>query len=141
MKSKFIYALLIVFIGLSSCSKDKRIERRLARKDGKWNITSMTYQYYIGNTLMDSEAYTNAGSFVFNDNGSVIYNYSYDGDSGSEGGTWTNTEDDVTMIFDGEVVVMKIDDESKKKMTLNWTEEYPSTGEKETYIYNLERAD
>lgn len=140
MKSKLIFTLFIVFVGLSACSKDKRIERRLEKKDGKWNIKSMSYQYFNNNSLEDSFMFTNAGSFVFDDNGSVIYNYDYDGDSGSQSGTWSNTEDEVIMILDGEVLTMKIEEESRKEMTLNWTEEYSATNEKETYIFKLERA-
>lgn len=140
MKRTYILTVLmgLLFI-VASCAKDKRIERRLTKKDGKWNIKTMTYQYYADGVQEDSFNFNNAGSFVFDDKGSVIYNYSYDGDSGSQGGTWTNTEDEITMIFDGEVLKMKIEDDSKKEMKLVWTETYPETAESETYTFELER--
>ncbi len=139
MKSKLILMLLATVFVLGACSKEKRVERWMYRKDGKWNIVSQTYQYYDNGTLVDSEAYTNAGSFVFDKKGSVVYNYNYGGDSGSQGGSWSNSKESITFIFDGEVLEMKISDESKKKMTLTWTEDYPSTNEREVYVFHIEK--
>ncbi|MCC6702205.1 MAG: hypothetical protein IT221_11825 [Fluviicola sp.] len=139
MKSKLILMLLSTVFLLGACSKEQRIERWMHRKDGKWSIQSRSYQYFQDGVVMDSDYATNAGSFVFDKNGSVIYNYVDVGESGSQGGTWTNTEDAISFIFNGEVVEMKISDESKKEMTLTWTEDYPSTGEKEVTVFKLAR--
>lgn len=68
--------------------------------------------------------------------------FTLDGSPETIGGTWTNSKDDITLISDGETSVLKITDGPKKgKMTLELTDYYNATAEKEVYTYNLERAD
>lgn len=57
-------------------------------------------------------------------------------------GTWTNTKDQITMMFNGEASVFKILDKPKKdKMTIQTTDYNNSTGEKEEYTAYIKLAD
>ena len=139
---KILSLLVILLIGFSSCSKEKRIEKQLIKKDGKWKITSVDYKYYLNNELNYSENYPNAGTIEFDKKGTCILTITLSGSPEVSAGTWTNSEDNITITADGETTVMKITDGPKKgKMTLEETDYYNDTAEKEMYTYYLERAD
>lgn len=140
--TKLLFVLSLIAFGFSSCSKEKRIERQLIKKEGKWKITSISYKYYLNNDLQQSESYANAGTMEFDKNGTVVLTFTLDGSPETFGGTWTNSKDEVTIISDGEASIMKIIDGPKKdKLTLEETEYYNGSAEKDVYTYNLERAD
>ncbi|WP_430404067.1 hypothetical protein [Fluviicola sp.] len=144
MKSiaKLLLLLSVFAIGLSACSKEKRIERQLIKKEGKWKITSIDYKYYVNNNLQQSSNYPNAGTIEFNKNGTFVMTITVDGSPEVFGGNWTNSKDEVTLISDGEASILKITDGPKKdKMVLEGTEYNNGTGEKDVYTYYLERAD
>lgn len=140
--TKLLFALSIIAVGFSSCSKEKRIERQLIKKDGEWKITSINYKYYVNNDLQASSNYPNAGTLEFNKNGTLVMTITVDGSPEVFGGTWSNSKDEITIISDGDASIMKIIDGPKKgKIVLEETEYYNGTGEKDVYTYNLERAD
>lgn len=140
--TKFLFVFAVLFIGLASCSKEKRIENQLVKKDGKWKITSVDYKYYQNNNLESSSNFPNAGTIEFNKGGSFVMTITLSGSPETIGGTWTNSKDAITIISDGNTSVLKITDGPKKgKMTLEETDYYNSTAEKEMYTYYLERAD
>lgn len=140
--TKLLFALSIIVVGFSSCSKEKRIERQLIKKDGEWKITSINYKYYVNNDLQESSNYPNAGTIEFNKNGTLVMTITVDGSPEVFGGTWSNSKDEITIISDGDASIMKIIDGPKKgKIELEETEYYNGTGEKDVYTYNLERAD
>lgn len=140
--TKFLFVFAVLFIGLASCSKEKRIERQLVKKDGKWKITSVDYKYYLDNTLQSSANFPNAGTIEFNKKGSFVMTITLSGSPQTTGGTWTNSKDAITIISDGNTSVLKIVDGPKKdKMNLEETDYYNDTAEKEVYTYHLERAD
>ena len=142
MLTKVLFLFAVLFIGLSSCSKEKRIERQLIKKDGKWKITSIDYKYYLDNELNYSENYPNAGTIEFDKKGTCVLTITLSGSPEVSSGTWTNSEDNITITADGETTVMRIAEGPKKgKMDLEQTEYYNDTAEKEVYIYHLERAD
>lgn len=144
MKSltKFLFVFAGLFIGLASCSKEKRIENQLIRKDGKWKITSINYNYYADNTLESALVFNNAGTIEFSKKGTFIMTMTLSGSPETSAGTWTNTKENITLVSDGETSVMKISDGPKKnKLVLEQTEYYTSTNEKEVYVFNLERVD
>lgn len=139
---KILSLLVLLLIGFSSCSKEKRIEKQLIKKDGKWKITSIDYKYYQNNVLGYSENYPNAGTIEFDKKGTCVVTITLSGSPEANAGTWTNSEDNITITSNGETSVMKITSGPKKgKMTLEQTEYYNDTAEKETYTYYLERAD
>nr|WP_294861717.1 hypothetical protein [uncultured Fluviicola sp.] len=140
--TKFLFVFAVLFIGLASCSKEKRIERQLVKKDGKWKVTSIDYKYYLDNSLQESANFPNAGTIEFSKKGSFVMMLALNGSPETYGGTWTNSKDAITIISDGNTSVLKIVDGPKKdKMSLEETDYYNDTSEKEVYIYHLERAD
>lgn len=140
--TKILLLTAILAVGLASCSKEKRIERQLIKKDGKWKITSVDYKYYVANTLQSSANFPNAGTIEFNKKGSYVMTITLSGSPETSGGTWTNGKDNITLISDGTTSVLKIMEGPKKgKMDLEETDYYNSTGEKEVYTYHLQRAD
>lgn len=139
---KILSLLVVLLVGFSSCSKEKRIEKQLIKKDGKWKITSVDYKYYLDNELSYSENYPNAGTIEFDKKGTCILTITLTGVAEVTAGTWTNSEDNITITANGETTVMRIVEGPKKgKMDLEETYYYNDTAEKEVYIYHLERAD
>ena len=130
MKSFFspLSIFVILFIVLSGCSKDKRIENRLSSGSGKWNIELYTESSYTNNTLDYSDSYANAGNMVFDDNGTLIWTFILDGFTDVYGGSWSNSKDDITIIVDGEGLVFKIKEYSRKEIELEYTDEYTFNG-------------
>jgi hypothetical protein len=140
--TKFLFVFAVLFIGLASCSKEKRIENQLVKKDGKWKVTSIDYKYYLNNELQQSANFPNAGTIEFSKKGSFVMTITLSGSPQTTGGTWTNSKDAITIISDGNTSVLKIVDGPKKgKMNLEETDYYNDTAEKEVYTYHLERAD
>jgi hypothetical protein len=140
--TKMLFLFAILFIGLASCSKEKRIERQLVKKDGKWKITSVDYKYYLENELQASQNFANAGTIEFSKKGTFIMTITSSGSPETSAGTWTNTEDKITIVTDGTASVLKISNSSKKKkMDLEQVNYYNETSEQEVYIYHLERED
>lgn len=109
----------VVFLLAQSCSKDKRIERSLEKKDGKWNISKYTYEEYANGSLSDSETYLNAGNIVFDDNGVLIWTFIIDGDVEMFGGQWSNDDESITLIIDGDAIKFDILERSRKEMKLS----------------------
>ena len=142
MFTRFLFVFAILAVGLSSCSKEKRIERQLIKKEGKWKITSIDYKYYFDNELEASANFPNAGTIEFNKGGSVVMTIQLSGTPEVSSGTWTNSKDEIIITTNGEAAVLKIIDGPKKgEMELEQTAYYNDTNEKEVYIYYMERAD
>ncbi len=83
-------AFLFIIV-LSACSKEKRYEHKLSRKDGLWTISEYKHQvendttsYYIAQEY--------SGTIQFNENGTYTQNLIIDGTETVETGSWTNTE-------------------------------------------------
>lgn len=137
--TKLLLLLSIVALGFTGCSKEKRIEKNLVRKEGKWNVQTYDYKYYYSNTYYPNESfsYSNAGNIVFEKNGTYIWTFTADGSSDISTGTWSNTADELTLIEDSDALKFKILDESRKEMKLEYTE---SDGiEKEVYTLTLKK--
>lgn len=140
MVTKVLFLFAILLVGFSSCSKEKRIERQLIRKDGEWKIASLEYRYYVSNELQAVGSYVNAGKIEFDKKGTFTMTTNLGGVPETTAGTWTNSEDEIIVSADGTTSVLKIKDGPKKgKMRLEQVEYYPATDEQEAYIYNLER--
>jgi hypothetical protein len=143
MKRVLTLTCMILLTGLVtlSCSKEKRIERRLASKSGKWNIETYTYQYYEDGALVESGAYSDIGYFIFDEDGTVVQTYTQDGTTYSYAGTWSNTRDEITFIEDGDATVWKITDYHRNEMTLEFTDVYSINGidYRDVYVMKLEK--
>lgn len=104
--------LLLVVLLTVSCSKEKRLERRLHKGTGEWFVREQTYDIYSNTTgeLLTSETTTDAGSMVF-----LKTRFSW----GGIRGTWTRTKNTLQLTTeDGDVSTYEISQEAKKKMTL-----------------------
>lgn len=137
--AKLLLVLSLFALGFTACSKEKRIERHLVRKEGKWDVKTYDYKYYYNNTYYPNESYTytGAGNFVFEKNGTYIWTTILDGETDISAGTWENTADELTLVQNSFALKFKILEESKKEMKLEYTE---SDGiEKEVYTLILEK--
>lgn len=84
----------------SSCSKDKRIERALFKKEGQWNITSVTWEKVIVNSSGSNVSMgttTNAGIFSFEKDGSGSYEFTIDGSTYSQTFGWSVNEEAIAI--------------------------------------------
>ena len=129
--------LLTAFVS-ASCSKETKIERRLTRKTGKWNIEHYETKFYENGMLTENENYHNIGYFTFDDDGTVIQTYTDGGDTYTYAGTWSNTDDKITFIEDGDAAVWSIKEDSKREMTLELVDQYSSGGTNYRDVYTIE---
>lgn len=110
--------LLIALIGMTvtSCSKEKKINRSLYTKGGVWEITSYSYTYNTA-SVNSSDTYSNVGTFYFEKDGKGkfyftdpntqimdLYSFQY-----------VNTETELTLIFDSG---------SEKYTITNWDKDF-----------------
>jgi hypothetical protein len=121
---------------LSSCSKDKKLERALHKKEGVWNISSVTWQKVIVTSSGQNVALgttANAGTFTFDKDGSGSYNFTVDGSTYSRNFTWTVSNENIKIVrvstsidFSGNVDQLTIaitgNQESKNNIELAGTE-------------------
>ncbi len=135
-----LMVLLVTFVS-ASCSKEKKIERRLTRKTGKWNIEHYETQFYENGVLVESSSYHDIGYFTFDDDGTVIQTYTQGGTTYTYAGTWSNTENTITFIEDGDAAVWSIKEDSKKEMTIQLIDQYSNGGTdyRDEYTIELER--
>ena len=115
---------LLATIILNSCSKESVIERRLARRSGKWNIELYEAKYYDNGYYVGQETYANAGYFIFDEDGTVIQTITTNGQVESTAGTWSNTKNEITFIQDGNATVWRITDDSRKSLTIEFIDYY-----------------
>jgi hypothetical protein len=141
--TKISVVVSVLLIGLASCSKEKRVENQLTKKDGKWDVNSVEYRYYLGGSVQESATYPATGSMQFKKNGSFFMNIVIGaGFSLTSSGTWTNTEDQINLLSNGQASIIEIKEGPKKdKLVLVENYLYPETDEKESFTYIMERAD
>lgn len=106
----------IIFSGLSACTKEKKLERSLLKKDGVWDVANVhALHYYYDSLISESNSSDNA-AFVFHKNGKF--------EQGNSTGTWLNTDDEIVITLNEpslnntNVSIFKIIKESKNEMTL-----------------------
>ncbi|AEA44421.1 hypothetical protein [Fluviicola taffensis] len=138
--TRILVVIVVSFVGLASCSKVKRVENQLTKKEGKWDVKSVDYKYYLDGSVEESDNYPATGTMEFKKNGSFFLNIFLGVVPLTSSGTWTNTEDQITLIANGQPSVLKITDGPKKgKLVLVETYSYPDSNEKETYTYHMEQ--
>jgi hypothetical protein len=149
--------LLVIFsLGLASCSKEKRIERQLEKREGKWEIKTLHYETYNGFYTGNEENYSNTGSFEFNDDKTMVKTLVLpNAETTIKTGVWTNSEKNITVIWsDGKSSVLSIKEGPEKgKLTLYESYETSSFSSGGGYVptigiliqhrltYYLEKAD
>lgn len=141
--TKILFVVSVLLIGLASCSKEKRVENQLTKKGGKWDVRSVEYRYYMGGSVQESATYPATGTMEFRKKGTYFLSIVIGGGvSLSSSGTWTNTENQINLLSNGQPSVLEIKDGPKKgKMVLVETYSYPDSGEKESFTYDMELAD
>lgn len=139
--TKLLLLLSVFAIGFSSCSKEKRIEKHLYSKSGKWNNTLYEYKYYQDGTLEGTTNYSNAGFIEFKENGTYVWTFAVNGNTDVSPGTWTNTDTQLSLTEGGSTTVWQILEESKKTLKIEYTEINTEFGdEKEVYTLTFEKS-
>lgn len=106
--------VLVFTLFAAGCSKDKRIERTLHKKDGEWTITNVTWQKVVQDTSgqhISTGSTANAGKFSFDKDGSGSYSFTVDGTDYSQSFTWDVNDEKISVtkvsqsvnIFSGSV--------------------------------------
>ena len=117
----------LALLGLSACSKEKKIERSLQKKDGTWDVVNChVMSYNDDGTFYGEYNYDNYATFVFHKNGKFEwFSFNTSTDPIHEG-TWLNTDEELminrpgsSLIPGNEAWVFKIVKESKNEMTLH----------------------
>lgn len=127
-KLKFLPLIALLLFVSASCNKQKQLEKTLFKKNGTWNINTFTYTGYEDNVLYYNETFSNAGTFVFAENGTGTATFTIDGDTDVNAFTWTNTEDKITIVIDGDAIIFDVKDQSKSTMELENTDSYTDMG-------------
>lgn len=89
----FTLGILPILLVLSSCSKDKRIEKKM---DGEWKIESYSYDVVaqtVPSQTIFSGSTANAGTFTFNNDNTGSYSYTI-ADTITRSGSFKWTVDD-----------------------------------------------
>lgn len=126
--TKSMLVLSLFVIGLSSCSKEKKIERALIKKDGIWDVTSFHYKWYSYDSLSGESTTSDHPAFVFHKDGR------FEWENGNITGTWLNTDDEIVITLDqpsmnnSNIYILKIIEESKDEMTLKRRRWYVDMG-------------
>lgn len=149
---KLMLLLTVFAVGLSACSKEKKIENQLKRGSGKWNIKRLDYSESGTGGLDNNETTWDVGSFEFNKDKTIVKTIYIAPNTTVTTGTWINDEDKITVSWsDGKTDILWIEEDPKKcKMRLyeSHTTYYISgsggSGSSPSitlkYIYYLERA-
>ncbi len=94
--------VMLLWVLLSSCSRDRRTERRLERVQN-WQIAQITYQkaQTAGFAVFTAKVATeyNCGTMVFDRNGTGSYNYMLDGQQRVGTFTWTCTAENLSFNY------------------------------------------
>lgn len=129
--NRIILFSLMAFSVLVSCSKEKRIEHHLSRKDGIWYINKLTEVDYKDGNQTEMYVGMNWGFFQFQKSGTgTITTSGY-----IESFNWSNTKDQLLLESDGTTINFKIVEESRKFITLNYVEN--ETVGSSIYTYDL----
>ncbi len=151
MKSviKLLFLFVVFTPVLTACSKEQKIENKLVRGSGKWNIRKLNKSSTSNYTV----EHLDAGSFEFHKDRTIIKTLNLWPETTVESGTWINDEDRVAVTWsDGRTTVLYITKGPKKnKVTLyesytvttftGWGGPGSYTTTEYSSNYDLERAD
>jgi hypothetical protein len=110
MKKGLIMFMAVIFIAVTSCSKDAKINRRI---DGDWKVVS------IGSEVLTSE-YALTMSFKKDEkkNGSGTFTETYDGINESTAFTYNVADEKISLIVDGYAEILTVKTYEKDKLEL-----------------------
>lgn len=103
MKKVFILAFLpVLMISIQSCSKEKRLEKALYKKDGNWNVKSaewsqVTQSSSSGQSVVTGSS-TDAGTFEFDESGSGSYSITLGTETYAQSFNWTVSEEEFSIV-------------------------------------------
>jgi len=117
-KINLLLSVITLLLVVASCSKEKRIERHLHSKDGKWVISKYTVQIYENGFISQAGGASNAGNIVFEKNGTFVWTNTINSEPTITTGIWANTASDISLIANGETEVFHINDHSRRKMQI-----------------------
>ena len=123
MKKINFLALSIVFIGLitlSSCSKEKKIEKNLWKKGGEWNIESRTGKQtsiFAFNNFDGTQV--NVGTYTFYKDGTGSYKHNAELLSGAF--TYSNTENKLTIVMENVSRAYEIVEWKKNNLKISYS--------------------
>lgn len=137
-----LIAIMSLFLVLAAgCSKEKKVENKLSRKDGRWSIDKLNIKTYEdGYYYYDSHGYTNCGTFVFDDNGSVTITTNLDGNTEVQTGSWLNDERNITITIDGTSQKYFIKEINRKELNVTYKYDYYIDGYFYTDEYTFEMS-
>jgi len=139
IKTLSMLALFIGAVALTSCSKEKKIERNLWKGSGEWNIENYDYSSSDGssNITLNLE---DCGTVLFLKDGTGVLTTTFFGSTETESMTYTNTEDELSVTSDGSTTTYDLDWE-KNSIKLNRSETSTSGGTTttETESYTLKK--
>ncbi|MBX7093350.1 MAG: hypothetical protein K1X56_01415 [Flavobacteriales bacterium] len=124
--------LMMTAMMITSCSKEKQLERRMFKKGGDWNVASLRSIEYEDGVLLYDDNYTNCGTFHFGKDGKGNYTINVAGMTDSGNFTWSNDETKITIDADVYTVVKN----EKDAVTIKYTETYYDSG----FQYNYEET-
>ena len=111
-----ILLLLIIANGLASCSKKQRMENKLVKGSGVWNIRNAIYNG--GQDNLD------AGSFEFHKDKTIIKTINLS-TTKVDTGIWSNNENQIHVTWsDGKKTTFDVKKEVKRNL-MTLTESYP----------------
>lgn len=118
MKVFGFFAILALVV--TSCSKST--DKILVKKDGKWDVVTEYTEYKNG---VVTETSSEKGSITFS--GSNFTMVDTDGDSIS--GTWSATDEKVTLSISGATILFNIVESKNKKQTWENIDKYTEDGD------------
>ncbi|WP_300665118.1 hypothetical protein [Fluviicola sp.] len=118
---KSVLLLAIIFSGLSACTKEKKLERSLLKKEGVWDVVNVHNMYYSYDSLINESNSTDHTAFVFQKGGKFSW------ENGNDTGTWFNTDNEIVITLvnqwsynNNNVLIFRVIEESKNEMTLEY---------------------
>ena len=116
LKFLMIGLLFVGLAGLTSCKKEKQIEKNLWNKGGEWNIVKVVDNWsWYGQS--NSETLYNRGTFKFEKDGNGKITIKDDGDTFSNLFTYKNTENSLTLTYkEGPIY----SEGEREEYTLDW---------------------
>jgi len=101
MFQKNILLTFLVGIVLLACSKDKRIEKVVYKKDGNWKVSTIEWNQILqtqNGQSITSGTSTNVGEFTFDESGSGSYNFTIaDSNVYAETFNWAVSDENISI--------------------------------------------
>ena len=116
---KLIVPIFAVLLGIFLSCEDKKAEEEDPLV-GIWEMTKVTFTIE-GTTVTIEADDQNNETYIFNENGTYSYSGEMDGEPDSGSGTWTATGNKLTLIEDGETIIIDYSI-SGKTLTMSYSD-------------------